>query len=133
MDKEQFKNDFILPNLKQGEELIGFFQATYTPSLWWVILIGPLIYMGMRNYYVAVTNLGIHLYKLNFFGKLDTYNFFYYTEISEIKISKGFLQATLKLVFSNGRKLALKAQLKGPESAAKLDDQTVEFLLSKSS
>lgn len=133
MDKEKIKNEFILPRLKQGEELIGFFQASYTPSRGWLFLIGPLIFIGMRIYYVAVTNQGLHLHKLSFFGKPENYNFFSYAEISKIKLGKGFLQAPLQLVFSNGRKLVLKAQLKGEEKVAKLDDQTREFLLSKSS
>jgi hypothetical protein len=133
MNKEQIKNDFILPRLKQGEELIGFFQASYTPSIGWFFLIGPLMFLGMRIYYVAVTNQGIHLHKLSFFDKPETYNFFPYAEISKIKLGKGFLQAPLQMVFSNSRKLTLKAQLKGVEKVAKLDDQTREFLLSKAS
>jgi hypothetical protein len=133
MNKEQIKNDYILPRLKQGEELIGFFQASYTPSMGWFFLIGHLMFFGMRIYYVAVTNQGLHLHKLSFFGKPENYNFFSYAEISKIKLGKGFLQAPLQLVFSNGRKLALKAQLKGVDKVAKLDDRTREFLLSKSS
>lgn len=133
MNKEQIKNDFILPRLKQGEELVGFFQASYTPSIGWFFLIGPLTFLSMRIYYVAVTNQGLHLHKLGFLGKAETYDFFSYAEISKIKLGKGFLQAPLQLVFSNGRKLALKAQLKGVDKIAKLDDRTRKFLLSKSS
>jgi hypothetical protein len=47
-------------------------------------------------------------------------------------LSKGLLQAPLKFTFSNGRKLKLKAQLKGMEKVAKLDDRTKEYLFSKS-
>jgi len=133
MDKEKIKNDFILPRLKQGEELVGFFQATYTPSMGWFFLIGSLMSFGTRTYYVAVTNQGIHLHKLNFFGKPETYNFFSYAEISKIKLGKGFLQVPIQMFFTNGRKLTIKAQLKGVEKIAKLDDKTREFLLSKSS
>ncbi len=134
MDKEKFKNDFILPRLKKDEELIGFFQATYVPSLWWIFLIGPFAVFGTKIYCVAVTNQGLHLYKLNFFSnsKIDVYNFIPYSEISEIKLGNGFLQAPLKLVLVNGKKLVLKAQLKGIDKLAKLEDKTKEFLLSKS-
>ncbi len=133
MDKEKIKNDFILPNLKQGEELVGFFQASYMPSLGWFFLIGPLVALGVRVYYVAVTNQGLHLHKLSLFGKPETYNFFSYAEISKMTLGKGFLQAPLQMVFTNGRKLTLKAQLKGVEKVAKLDDKTREFLISRSS
>lgn len=133
MDKEKIKNDFILPHLKQGEELVGFFQATYMPPMWWIFLIGPLMFFGTRVYYIAVTNQGLHLHKLSFFGKPETYNFFPYAEIPKMKLGKGFLQSPLQLTFTNGRKLTIKAQLKGLEKVAKLDDNTRDFLLSKSS
>lgn len=109
MDKEKIKNDLILPHLNQGEELIGFFQATYLPSLWWYLLIGPFFALDMRIYYVAVTNRGLHLYKLNFFGKQDTYNFFPYSEFTKIKLCDGLIQAPLQLSFTNGKKLTIKA------------------------
>lgn len=128
MDKEQIKNDFILPHLKQGEELVGFFQASYTPSFIWSLFI-----FFNRMCYVAVTNQGLHLHKLSVFGKPENYNFFSYAEISKMNLVKGFMQAPLQLVFSNGSKLALNAQLKGVEKVPKLDDRTREFLLSKSS
>lgn len=128
MDKEKIKNDLILPHLNQDEELIGFFQATYLPSFWWFLLIGPFIALGMRIYYVAVTNRGLHLYKLNFFGKQDTYNFFSYNEITKINLGDGLIQAPLQLSFSNGKKLTIKAQLKGMDKIAKLDDKTRKFL-----
>ncbi len=132
MDKEKIKIDFILPRLKQDEELVGFFQAAYMPSSGWLLLVGPLMLLGMRVYYVAVTNQGLHLHKLSFFGKPDTYNFFPYAEISKMKLGNGFLQAPLQLAFTNGRKLTLKVQLRGVDKVAKLDDRTKEFLLSKS-
>jgi len=131
MFKDQAKNELILPNLKQGEELIGFFTAIYSPAFIWFFLFGPLYYFGNRSYWVAVTDVGLHLHKLTFWGKPDTYEFTSYAEISSLKLGKGLLQAPLKLKFSNGKKLALKAILKGLERAGKLDDQTKEFLLSK--
>lgn len=132
MDKERIKSDLILPHLNPEEELIGFFQATYMSPFCWIFLGSPLMCFGTRHYYVAVTNKGLHLHKLNLWGKPDTYNFFPYIEISKIKLDKGFLQAPLKLIFANGRKLTLNAQLKGIGKVAKLDDKTKEFLLSKS-
>ena len=136
MSTERIKKDFILPRLKQGEELIGFFQARYVPFLWF-FLIGPIMLLGIRIYYIAVTNQGLHIHKLSFFSmrKVDVYNFFSYAEISKINLGKALIlpEAPLKLVFSNGRKLKLRALVRGGKKAVKLDDRTRSFLLSKSS
>jgi len=35
MDKEQIKEELIIPKIGSGEELVGFFQATSMPSFWW--------------------------------------------------------------------------------------------------
>ncbi len=133
MNKEKIINEVILPNIKQGEELIGYFQALYLPSFWWLLLIGPLWSLGFRIYVVAATNQGLHLHKLNLLGKPDTYNYFPFAEISHLQLGNGILQAPLQLKFVNGRKLRLRAQLKGTEKVMKLDDKTREFLLSRSS
>ena len=66
MDKEQIKEELIIPKIGSGEELVGFFQANWMPSFWWVLLIGPLVFLGTRTYYVGITNLGIHFNKITF-------------------------------------------------------------------
>ncbi|HHZ69278.1 MAG TPA: hypothetical protein EYO51_04930 [Methylococcaceae bacterium] len=133
MDKEQIKEELITPKMKYGEELIGFFQSYSTPSLWWFLLIGPLVYLGTRTYYVAITNLGIHLNKLTFFGKPAIHNYFTWDEIENLKLGKGVITIPLKLKFSSGRKLKLNAQLKGLDKIPKLDEKTNKFLVSKTS
>jgi hypothetical protein len=132
MDKEKIKNELVLPNLKQGEKLVGYFQAQYLPSHWWLLLIGPLWGLCIRFYVIAVTNQGLHLHKFNLLGKPDIYNFFPSAEITSLYLGGGVMQAPLQLSFANGRKLRLKAQLKGVDKIAKLDDTTREFLLSHS-
>ena len=131
MKKEQMRDEQILPNLKSNEELIGFFQAQYMASYWWFLLVGWLVFFTLRYYYVGTTDKGIHLHKLSFWGKPDNYDFFSWDEIEKLEFKDGFLQAPLKLKFKNGRKLKLKAQLKGVEKIAKLDEKTKVFLLSK--
>jgi hypothetical protein len=130
--KDKIKNELILPHLKSEEELIGFFQATYTPSMWWYFLIGPLSLFAMRTYLIAVTNKGLQFHKFTMWGKPDTYDFFSYPEMNTLKLGSGFLQAPLKVTFVNGRALKLKAQLKGARRVATLDEKTKEYLLSKS-
>ncbi len=127
------KDELIIPQLKQGEELIGFFYAWQMPSSWWFILFGPLIALGRKSYYVAVTNQGFYFYKLTFFGKPDKSDYFTWDEIENLKFKKGLLNASLELKFSNGRKLRLTIQTRGGGKAAKLDERTKEFLLSKAS
>ena len=96
MKKEKARDELIIPKLQSGEELIGFFQAQYTPSWGWYFLIGPLFAFAIRIYFVAVTDKGIHYHKLTFFGKPDTSNYFTWNEIEKVKLSKGLLQAPLK-------------------------------------
>ena len=133
MDKEQIKEELIIPKIGSGEELVGFFQATSMPSFWWFFLIGPLVFLNTRTYYVAITNLGIHLNKLTFFGKPAIHTYFTWDEIENLKLGKGILSMPLKFKFSNGRKLKLHAQLKGLDKIPKLDEVTSNFLISKAS
>lgn len=131
MNKDRALNEVITPQLRNGEQLIGFFQAQYLPSLWWILLIGPLLFLGMRMYYVAVTDQGLYLHKLGMLGGISSSDYFTWEEIIGLQLGSGLLQAPFKLKFANGRKLKLKAQLKGVEKVAKLDEQTKSFLLSK--
>jgi len=101
MDKEQIKEELIIPKIGSGEELVGFFQATSMPSFWWFFLIGPLVFLNTRTYYVAITNLGIHLNKLTFFGKPAIHAYFTWDEIENLKLGKGILSMPLKFKFSN--------------------------------
>ncbi len=133
MNADTIKTEIIAPSLTPEEQLVGFFQASYQPSNWWYFLIGPLMFFGMRVYYVAVTDLGVHFHKLNFWGKPESHDFFSYAEISSMKVGGGFLQAPLHFVFTNDRKLKLSAQLKGAASIPKFDQPTKDFLLSKCS
>ena len=138
---EQVKSILIDPKLKPEEELIGLFLATYWPSYWWLSLaavtapIGLCFwFFGIRNYYVAVTTQGMHFHKMRYgLGKRNTYSCFSWNEITKLKLGKGFMTASLKLKFSNGRKLKLKPTLRGYKKVAKLDDKTKEYLLSKMS
>lgn len=131
MDKNKALNEFITPQLHPEERLIGFFQAQYLPSLWWFLLIGPLLYLGMRIYMVAITDRGLQLHKLGMLGGVSNSDYFTWEEIIGLKFGSGLLQAPLHLTFANGRKLLLKVQLKGVKRVAKLDEATKEFLVSK--
>ena len=133
MDKKQIKEELIILKMKSGEELVGFFQANWMPSFWWVLLIGPLVFLGARTYYVGITNLGIHFNKITFFGKPAKYNYFTWDKIDNLKLGEGILTIPLKLGFSNGRKIKFNAQLKGVDKVAKLDEKTNKFLVSKAS
>ena len=132
MNLETIKAEIIQPKLTQGEELIGFFIATCSPSFGWYLLLGPLSSLKIKNYYVAVTSLGIQLHKLNLWNNSpENYDFFNYNEITNIKVGNGLLQAPLDLKFSNGRELKLKAQITGVANVAVMDETTKAFLKAK--
>ena len=133
----RIKNNFILPNLKQGEELIGFFAGEVQVSLWWWLVFGPLTFLGFRLIYVAVTNQGLQLHKCNVFLRPSSFNFFNYDEISELNYSESYGSGILKLRFQNGRELKVgtilfRSKVSMNEDSTFLNDKTREFLISKS-
>lgn len=119
MKKEKAK-EYIMGKLDEGDSLIGFFQAMKPPNYWLVFLLGPIFFLSMRVYFVAVTEKGIFFHQLGMLGNFKTHDFFEFAEIESVKIGEGVLQRPMKFVFKNSRKLKLKAQLKGVESVAKL-------------
>ncbi|GEM_PF-7058992 len=128
------KNDvkqLISNHLKQNESFVGCFVAMYRPSLWWSLLIGPFLFLGMKNYVVGISDQGMHIILLNFLGKPDQHNFLNFSEIRSFHSSKGFLQIPLKFEFKNGRILKIRAQRKGIDSIAKISEEILEYLRKK--
>jgi hypothetical protein len=120
--------EHIKQNLSSNEDLVGFFQAINFPKLWLRLLLGPLMGFAMKQYFIAVTNKGIHFHMLNRLGKFSHHDFFFYNEIEKIKIKKGTLTLPLIFFFSNGTELKLKAQKKGLERVAKIDEKTLDYI-----
>ena len=118
----------IEKHLAEGDELIGFFQATYTPSLWWFLLVGPLMFVGVRSYFICVSKQGIYFYKLTFVGKFQNADFFKYDEIKSVKLGKGFMARPMVFRFANGKKLKVAGQLKGLERIAKLTPEVSDYI-----
>ncbi len=127
MDKDTAKVH-IQQNLEQDDALIGFFSAQQPFKIWLFFLIGPFAAFSMKFYFVGVTTKGIHFHRLNLLGKFSNHDFFEYDEIENVKIGKGILQRPMKYQFKNGRSLKLKAQLKGVEKVAKLNDVTQQHI-----
>ena len=94
-------------------------------------LIGPLSTLGMKFYYIAVTNSGFHFHRLNMFNRIVEHDYFDFGEIKNIKIGKGFIQRPIYLTLSNGRRLKLKAQLKGAKSIPKLTPEIQKVIEDK--
>lgn len=117
----------IKKDLASEEELIGFFQAQGAFRLWLFFIIGPLAVLSLRQYFVAVTNKGIHFHLLNILGKFSQHDFFSYDEIKKIEIGKGMLQIPIKFFFEN-KKLKIKAQKKGFERVATVDEKTLDYI-----
>ena len=77
MHKEEAQKH-IEQHLAEGDELIGFFQATYFPRFWWllVVLVTPIAFLTIRYYFVAVLKHGLCFFKLTFMGKFRNADFF---------------------------------------------------------
>ncbi len=129
MKKEDVRK-LVVSKLKQDEDLIGYFLATKIPSFWWYFVIGPLLFLGVRHYYIGLTKSGIHFHKLTFWGKPGSYEFFKNEEIISVEIKKTILkvQIPLKFTFSNKRTLKIKAQRKGVAKIPKISDTELEHL-----
>jgi len=82
------------------------------------------------SYYVAVTDYGLHILKFNLWNEPTTYDFYPYMAISKFEIGNGLLTIPLKIYFTDGRKVRLKAALEGGRSDACFDDRTRKYLRS---
>ena len=121
----------IEKDITEGDELIGFFQATYFPRFWWllVVLVTPIAFLTIRYYFVAVSKHGLCFYKLTFMGKFRDADFFTYDEIESAMVGGGFLTRPIMFRFINGRKLKLKGQLKGVDKIAKLTPEVSAYIV----
>ena len=129
MHRDQAR-EHIEKNITEGDELIGFFQATYFPRFWWllVVLVTPIAFLTLRYYFVAVSKQGLCFYKLTFMGKFRDADFFKYDEIESVKVGGGFLQRPMVFRFINGRKLRVKGQLKGVDKIPKLTPEVSDYI-----
>lgn len=100
-------------------------------KIWLFLLVGPLAAFGMKHYFVAVSERGIYFFRLKLWNKFLPADFFAYEEIASVKIGKGMLQRPMKFTFNNGRKLSIKAQLKGVEKVAKLTEASQGYIESR--
>lgn len=120
--KTEIAQNHIQKNLTPDDSLIGFFYAIQ-PFKWWLfLLIGPLAVLSMKSLFVAVTKNGLTFHRLNMLGRFSGSDSFTYKEIESVEIGKGLLQRPMKFKFTNGRKLNIKAQLKGVASVAKITE-----------
>jgi hypothetical protein len=120
--KTEIAQKHIQKNIASDDFLIGFFYAIQ-PFKWWLFfLIGPLAVLSMKSLFVAVTKNGLTFHRLNMLGKFSGSDSFTYKEIENVKIGKGLLQRPMEFKFINGRKLKIKAQLKGVASVAKITE-----------
>jgi hypothetical protein len=130
MDK--FKaSSHVKENLIENDTLIGVFQAQEPFKIWLFFIIGPLAVLSMRINIIAASDKGMYFHRLNFFGKFTDFDFFTYQEINQVKIGKGWLQRPMVFLFFNGRKLKVKAQLKGVNKIAKLSDKVQRIIEQK--
>ena len=127
MKKESAKQH-IETTLQDGDSLVGFFQATAFPSIWWFLLTGPFAFIGMKFYFLAVTNRGLSFHRMNLLERFVEHDFFEFDEVESMSIGKGLLQRPIRFLFKNGRKVKVKAPLKGVEKVATLTPDTQQYL-----
>lgn len=129
--KKELAQQHIEQHLDEADNLIGFFFAVQPFKIWLFFLIGPLAVLSMKYYFVAVTDNGMTFHHLNWLGKFAANDHFAYDEIECVKIGKGWIQRPMKFKFINGRKLTLKATIKGVERVAKLTDSLQQHFQSR--
>ena len=130
--KEDIRN-LVKSEITVGEELVNFFGARTPVKLWLFFFIGPLSVLFVTGYFLAITDRGVHFYRLKkqmFSAKLNIANhdFFSWNEIDKVKVGRGLIQATVKFKFSNGKKIKLKCQVGGLKHIPKLDEKGKELL-----
>lgn len=131
MVKETLKEKIatlVQTKLSENEEVQGFFIAQYKPSIAWFLVVGPLYAAGMRQYYIAATDKGMHFHKLNVWGRPDTWDFLAYDEIERLSVGKGLMTCKLTFKFKNGRKLAVNALVKGHKNIPKFEDNLLSHI-----
>lgn len=121
----------IEKHLAEGDELIGFFKATYVPSFWRFFLSGPrMAASSIRFGFIGVSKQGLYFHKLTFMSKFEDADFFRYDEIESAKVGGGFTQRPMVFQFTNGKKLKVKGQLKGLDGTAKLTPGVSDYIRS---
>jgi hypothetical protein len=129
---EDIKN-LVKSEIKVGEQLVNYFGASTPYKYWLFIFIGPLYFLLVTHYLIAITDHGVHFYRLKmqmFSAKLRVANhdFFAWNEIEKVKVGWGLILATVRFRFSNGKKLKLKCQVGGVKHIPKLDKRGKELL-----
>ncbi|MEJ2795498.1 PH domain-containing protein [Iodobacter sp. LRB] len=127
MKKEKIQ-EHIESRIVKDDALVGYFLAIQPFKFWLFLLIGPFAILSMKCFYVAVTKNNIMLHSLNMFGKFSGSESFKFKEIESVKISKGILQRPIVFKFTNGRRLKLKAQLKGRSNVAKITEPVQQYI-----
>lgn len=127
MNKEK-ANEYILSTMEPDDKLIGFFIAQGPFPILWFFIIGPLALLMLRQYYVAISEKGVYFIKLNLLGKPSNTDLMSFAEIENVKIGKGMMQRPMLFRFTNGKRLKVKAQLKGVKRVAVLTPEVQTHL-----
>jgi len=127
--------ELVTKDIPIEEEIIGIFRATYSPSLYWLLIIGPMAFLGNRDYIIVITDKHIHLNRIDFFfDDIEAKDIFNYNEISNLTLEKNLVTQNLLINFNNERILKLKAYL--PKKKKKKDNllisnEVLDFLASE--
>lgn len=123
--------DRIRQDLEPGDDLLGFFLGQIPFKFWWFLLVGPIAVLGMKTYYIAASQRGMHFYRMNIIGQIEQHDYFNYDAIRVLEIKSGMLQLPLRFEFKNHNELKVRAQKKGAKKIPKLTDELIETLKGK--
>ncbi len=120
--KKEIVEKHIAELIGDQEKQEAYFQASPHYSFWEYVKIG----LGAGTisvFYVVVTDMGLHFVYIDEKDQVGKVDFHSYKEVSSFKSGGGFMQRPLKVTFSNGDELKIKAQLKGMEAVPKYTDR----------
>ena len=119
--------------LKSDENFIGQIMGSTFP-LKWIVLLGPLGTLFMKQYMVVVSDKRVHFNKLNMMGKAVAIDSFDYDEIKTLNIKKGIVKYKVRFHFKNDKKLTLSAQHLAATkklSESLVSPEAIEYLIRK--
>jgi RNAse (barnase) inhibitor barstar len=129
--KKMKLDERIRTDLGPGEGLLGFFVAQIPFKFWWFFLVGPIAVLGIKTYYIAASDKGMHFYGMNIVGQIEQHDYFPYDAIRVLEMKSGWMQMPLRFEFKNHNELKVRAQRKGAKTVPKLTDDLINTLKEK--
>jgi len=123
-------NNMINPKLKADEKLIGFFFAQRNPSFITFLLLWIIALALIKYFLIAITNKGIHVFRINSAYILKEHSFYEWNKVSSLFLGSGGMTAKFSFITQN-QTLHFKALTRKSNRDKQLDDVTIKFIKNK--